>query len=196
MLRGFLLIFVLAGIVIVALFGFRGEHSTGTPMEIFPDMVRQHESARAGAARIFSPMAAAPRVPIAGTVPIGYEMPKPQTMAHAGNAERRARGRRVIARRSVSASGTDYYNTGKMGTNWGTGIPVQVTPQLMQRGQQRFNITCAMCHGADRGRQRHRKAIRPRHGRHSAGRAHSENGGRRNFQHHHQRQEHHDGVRP
>jgi mono/diheme cytochrome c family protein len=35
-----------------------------------------------------------------------------------------------------------------MGDRWGTGIPVEVTPQLMQRGQQRFNITCAMCHGA------------------------------------------------
>jgi mono/diheme cytochrome c family protein len=23
-----------------------------------------------------------------------------------------------------------------------------VTPQLMQRGRERFNITCAMCHGA------------------------------------------------
>ena len=48
----------------------------------------------------------------------------------------------------VLAQGTDYYNTGKMGDHWGTGIPVPVTPELMERGQQRFNITCAMCHGA------------------------------------------------
>jgi cytochrome c5 len=44
--------------------------------------------------------------------------------------------------------GTDYYNTGKMGDNWGTGIPLEVTRELMERGQQRFNITCVMCHGA------------------------------------------------
>jgi hypothetical protein len=44
--------------------------------------------------------------------------------------------------------GTDYYNTGKMGDHWGTGIPLEVTRELMERGQQRFNITCAMCHGA------------------------------------------------
>src|SRR5207237_6197777 len=44
--------------------------------------------------------------------------------------------------------GTDYFNTGKMGERWGTGIPVPVTPELMGRGQQRFNITCVMCHGA------------------------------------------------
>src|SRR5438552_18929833 len=44
--------------------------------------------------------------------------------------------------------GTDYYDTGKMGDRWGTGVPIEVTPELMLRGQQRFNITCAMCHGA------------------------------------------------
>ncbi len=43
MLRGFFLIFLLAGIVIVAMCGFRGEHSTRTPWEIFPDMVRQQK---------------------------------------------------------------------------------------------------------------------------------------------------------
>src|SRR5205823_7401345 len=37
---------------------------------------------------------------------------------------------------------------GKMGDRWGTGIPIEVTPELMLRGRERFNITCAMCHGA------------------------------------------------
>ena len=45
------------------------------------------------------------------------------------------------------SEGNDYYNTGKMGTNWGTGIPMEVTPALLQRGEQRFNINCAVCHG-------------------------------------------------
>ena len=35
-----------------------------------------------------------------------------------------------------------------MGDHWGTGIPLEVTRELMERGQQRFNITCVMCHGA------------------------------------------------
>ena len=34
-----------------------------------------------------------------------------------------------------------------MGEHWGTGIPVPVTAELMQRGQQRFNINCSVCHG-------------------------------------------------
>ena len=50
--------------------------------------------------------------------------------------------------RIAFSAGTDYFNTGKMGDQWGTGIPLPVTRELMERGQQRFNITCAMCHGA------------------------------------------------
>jgi mono/diheme cytochrome c family protein len=82
-------------------------------------------------------------LPVAGTVPIGYEMPKPDTH----EAEPAAVGPWSHPNASFSV-GTDYYNTGKMGDNWGTGIAVEVTRELMERGQQRFNITCAMCHGA------------------------------------------------
>ena len=41
MLRGFLLISLLLTIALVGVFGFRGQKSTGPPLEIFPDMVRQ-----------------------------------------------------------------------------------------------------------------------------------------------------------
>src|ERR1051325_1372695 len=34
-----------------------------------------------------------------------------------------------------------------MGTNWGTGLPVAVTAELMERGKSRFNINCSVCHG-------------------------------------------------
>src|SRR6267378_7172515 len=80
MLRGFLLIFLLTGIVIVAIFGFRGEHSTGSPIEVFPDMVRQ-QKVRAQAPLAFFADDRGPRVPVANTVPIGYEMPRPQRNA-------------------------------------------------------------------------------------------------------------------
>jgi mono/diheme cytochrome c family protein len=45
-------------------------------------------------------------------------------------------------------AGTDYYNTGKMGDQWGTGIPLTVNPDLLGRGQKMFTINCAPCHGA------------------------------------------------
>jgi mono/diheme cytochrome c family protein len=44
-----------------------------------------------------------------------------------------------------------YFATGKMGDHWGTGIPIPVTSALLERGQQRFNINCAICHGATAG---------------------------------------------
>jgi len=145
MLRGFLLIFVLASIVIVAMCGFRGEHSPRTPWEIFPDMVRQ-QKVRAQSPIDFFSDGRGPRLPIASTVPIGYEPPMPQLKAPPGNPPNAAPPAAGRTRIGFSV-GTDYYNTGKMGNNWGTGIPVPVTEQLMQRGQQRFNINCSVCHG-------------------------------------------------
>jgi len=46
------------------------------------------------------------------------------------------------------SAGTDYMNTGKMGDQWGTGMPLPVTPELLARGQKVFTINCAVCHGA------------------------------------------------
>ena len=141
MLRGFLVIFLLCTIAIIAVFGFRGQTSTGPPLELFPDMVRQMK-VRAQAPLNFFADGRGSRVPVGGTIPIGYEMPKPETTTSLAAAV----GPYTHPRAGFSA-GTDYYNTGKMGDHWGTGIPVEVTRELIERGQQRFNITCVMCHG-------------------------------------------------
>ncbi|MEP6777570.1 MAG: cytochrome c [Chthoniobacterales bacterium] len=140
MLRAFFLIFVLTGVALVAFLGFRGQKSAGSPIELFPDMVRQPK-VRAQAPLGFFADNRGARVPVAGTVPIGYEMPKPEFQAAAGTAAK------PTPPPLAFSAGTDYYNTGKMGTNWGTGIPIAVTGDLMERGKQRFNINCAVCHG-------------------------------------------------
>ncbi len=144
MLRGFFLIFLLIGIAIVAVFGFRGQTSTGSPIEVFPDMVRQMK-VRAQAPLAFFADGRGSRVPVTGTVPIGYEMPNANAQASPGAAP-------VPAAMNAEpqfgfSSGNDYLNTGKMGTNWGDGFPLAVTGDLMERGKQRFNINCAICHG-------------------------------------------------
>ena len=148
MLRAFFVIFVLCMIAMVAVLGFRGQKSTQPPSEVFPDMVRQPK-VRAQAPLDFFADGRGPRVPVAGTVPIGYEMPKPKSEGSppgmTGDAPEEAHIRIAFS------AGTDYFNTGKMGDQWGTGIPLPVTRDLMERGQQRFNITCAMCHGAAAG---------------------------------------------
>src|SRR5438105_15965566 len=76
MLRGFLLIFLLFGVALVAVFGLRGQKSTGAPLEIFPDMVRQRK-VRAQTPLAFFADGRGPRQPVAGTMAIGYDMPKP-----------------------------------------------------------------------------------------------------------------------
>ncbi|MFL6528833.1 MAG: c-type cytochrome [Chthoniobacterales bacterium] len=144
MLRGFFLIFILTGIALVAFLGFRGQTSTGSPIELFPDMVRQMK-VRAQAPSGFFADGRGIRVPVAGTVPIGYDMPKPGVAPSPGTSP--APGGTHEIPQVAFSEGTDYGMTGKMGTNWGTGIPMQVTPELMRRGEQRFNINCSPCHG-------------------------------------------------
>src|SRR5438477_12049971 len=120
-LRGFLLICLLVTIASVAVLGFRGQKTTNEPWEIFPDMVRQMK-VRAQAPLGFFADGRGPRLPVAGTVPIGYEMPKPDTPEN----ELAALGPWSHPNASFSV-GTDYYNTGKMGDHWGTGLPLEVT---------------------------------------------------------------------
>jgi mono/diheme cytochrome c family protein len=139
MLRGFLLISLLLTLAGVAVLGFRGEKTTNEPWELFPDMVRQMK-VRAQSPLQFFADGRGPRLPINGTVPIGYEMPKSETNLPTSGAQ-------AMPSHGFSV-GTDYADTGKMGNNWGTGIPVPVTPEVIERGRQRFNITCVMCHGA------------------------------------------------
>jgi hypothetical protein len=144
MLRGFFLIFLLTGLAIVAVFGLRGQKSTGSPIEVFPDMVRQPK-VRAQAPLGFFADGRGARVPVVGTVPMGYEMPKASSEVNPGAETVPAE---MNAQPHLGFSGgTDYYNTGKMGTNWGTGLPMTLTEKLIERGQQRFNINCAVCHG-------------------------------------------------
>jgi mono/diheme cytochrome c family protein len=143
MLRGFLVVFFLFCIAFIAVFGFRGQKSTGAPLELFPDMVRQMKVKAQAPLNFFADSRGA-REPVPGTVPLGYKIPKPETNVPPSEAAPVPETHPAVG----FSVGTDYYDTGKMGDEWGTGIPVPVTPELLARGQQRFDITCAMCHGA------------------------------------------------
>ena len=143
MLRGFILISLLLTIACVAFLGFRGRKSTEPPFELFPDMVRQMK-VRAQSPSNFFADGRGSRMPIDGTIPIGYEPPRASNIATPAPGVAAAEPHAAFG----FSQGNDYYDTGKMGTNWGTGLPVDVTPELMRRGHERFSMTCAMCHGA------------------------------------------------
>jgi mono/diheme cytochrome c family protein len=140
MLRGFFLVFALVCVIAVAFLGFRGQKTTGTPIEIFPDMVRQMK-VRAQAPLAFFADGRGIRPPVTGTIPIGYEMPKAEVKANTPENPTH------IPPQLAFSAGTDYVNTGRMGANWGTGIPLPVDEKLMARGRERFTINCTACHG-------------------------------------------------
>lgn len=144
MLRAFFLIFFLIGVAVVSVLGFRGQRTTNAPIMIFPDMDYQAK-VRPQAPLGFFADGRGMRQPVKGTVPIGYEMPNPQAASSPG-APLTPNPAGEQDRLAFSV-GSDYQNTGKMGTTWGTGIPLPVNAELMQRGEQRFNINCAICHG-------------------------------------------------
>ena len=41
-----------------------------------------------------------------------------------------------------------YFYTGKVGENVGLVFPVPITPEVLARGEQRFNVYCTPCHSA------------------------------------------------
>lgn len=51
----------------------------------------------------------------------------------------------TVARGHLDAD--TYFYTGKIGSNDGDYLPFPATEQVLERGQQRFNIYCAPCHG-------------------------------------------------
>ena len=141
MLRYFFIGLGLFLVGLLAVAGFRGQKSGEPPIEIFPDMDHQPK-VKAQAPSDFFADDRGNRQPVGGTVPLGYEMPVSKENPFPDEGKYR------MVRYS---SGTDYLNTGRFGNQWGTGIPMPVTAELMQRGQERYTIFCGVCHGASGG---------------------------------------------
>jgi hypothetical protein len=120
---------------VVALAGFRGAKMTHPPIEVFPDMDHQPKYQPQHPSSFFADGRAA-RQPVAGTVPLGYNVDHAYYQTGASNA----------APSTHFSNVPDYFNSGKMGEVYGDGIPLEVNERLLARGQERFNINCAICH--------------------------------------------------
>jgi mono/diheme cytochrome c family protein len=136
MLKYFFLTYVFVAAIVIAAFGTRGSKSENAPLEIFQDMDHQAKIKYQSRSDFFADGLGG-RLPVKGTVPMGFEIP---AMAVAAGAPPPAYG---------FTNGLDYYNTGKMGDFYGDGIPaeVEMSTALLERGQRQFNIYCAVCHG-------------------------------------------------
>jgi len=141
MLKYFFILFGLLVILVVSIAGFRGQKSSRSPIEIFPDMDHQPK-VKAQVASSFFADGRGNREPVKGTVPLGYAMPlhKPVdgSAGEAGGAYKQIH----------FSSAPVYADTGKIGDQWGTGMPLEITPEVMERGRERFTINCSVCHGA------------------------------------------------
>ena len=115
--------------VVVLLFsvmGYRGAVSTRPPIEVFPDMDHQAKYKPQAESKFFADGRADRPIP-AGTVPFG------RSSEQADPAFLKA---------------DDALYAGKNADgSFVRGFPVEVTQQLVERGQNRFQIYCAPCHG-------------------------------------------------
>jgi mono/diheme cytochrome c family protein len=141
-MRYFLLLFFLTCFAVVAVCGFRGSHSRRPQIELFADMVRQNKVRPQTPSDFFADQHASRLIP-AGTVARG--------------------GPYVINGVELKIDGQPVYpyeespvNTGRLPgtplpgtTNWVTVNPLPITRQLLERGQQRYQINCMPCHGPD-----------------------------------------------
>lgn len=106
-------------VLTVGILGFRGSISSKPPLEVFPDMDRQPKLRPQESSNFFAD----------GRV----ERPLP-----AG----------VVARGNLRADAAVYQGR-TAGGEWVRGIPSPLTvdARFLQRGRERFNISCAPCHG-------------------------------------------------
>ena len=126
--------YVLIGIamlvfMVVSLAGFRGDISRKPPLEIFPDMDRQPKLRPMEPNSFFkNGMSSQPLVK--GTI----ARSQPITLNEGKEVYPFEKTHRVV-------SGFES------GTNTVAVIPIPVTSQLMERGREKYNISCVPCHG-------------------------------------------------
>src|ERR1700692_3457334 len=141
MIKNFLSGFFLLTLITIALLGFQGQRRQATAIEFFGDMKRQGKVKFKKPSSFFADGRAA-RPPVDGTIPMGYDIPgHPMQNSEVPKDD-------ISSPLGEFSAGTDYLNTGKMGDQWGTGLPLPVSAELLRRGQKEFTVNCAVCHGA------------------------------------------------
>jgi len=127
-MRSFLVLLVVGVVAVLAIAGRRGSPSRRPPVEVFPDMDRQLKLRPQQPSGFFANEHSS-QLPVAGTVARGQAVPTPTG--------------------TVFAFATAPVNTGRVPgtTNFIETNPLPVTPARLRRGQERFTIHCAPCHG-------------------------------------------------
>ena len=135
-MRYFILGYLLLIALVVSVAGFRSSTSARSPIEIFNDMDKQAKSNAQSTSDFFASGQAA-QEPVAGTIPMGWEVP---ALAASAGGEANLDG---------YSFANDYLNTGKIGEFYGHGMPeeIEVDAAFLERGQEKYGVYCAICHG-------------------------------------------------
>jgi mono/diheme cytochrome c family protein len=138
-MRYFFLIYALIAVLVVGIGGFRGQHFTKPPVQVFPDMDNQDKQKAQSPSSFFADRHGA-RLPVPETQPRGFNEEGASLIG--GIPEYEFGGQ------------TGYYYTGHVGDYFGTGMPGELeltadsAATLIRRGEERYGIYCAVCHGA------------------------------------------------
>lgn len=137
-MRYFFLIYALIALLVVGIFGLRGQKFAKPPVRIFPDMDEQ-DKLKAQKPDPFFADGYGGRLPVSQTQPRGFNPEGDRSIG--GIPEYEFGGQ------------TGYYFTGHVGDYYGNGMPEELklttesAGELIRRGKERYGIYCAVCHG-------------------------------------------------
>lgn len=131
-MKYFFLSLIILTVLVLGIFGFRGQLSAKAPLEIFPDMDRQDKILSQKPSPFFHDGMGS-RLPALGTLP------------HASDDG--------VFPLEFGAGMPGYYYTGTDDDYWGNGLPGELAVDgdnieaFLRRGRDRYNISCTPCHG-------------------------------------------------
>lgn len=132
-MRYFFIAYLVLVTLLVGALGLRGDKFSKPPIRLFPDM-DEMDKVRSQEKSVFFTDTMGGRLPLAGTQPFGYD---DQASDDASQSD-------------LTFSGLEgYYNTGHIGDYYGSGMPAELAGsgiELLKRGEERYNIYCAICH--------------------------------------------------
>ena len=137
-MRYFFLAYALIALLVVGIFGIRGQHFAKPPVRIFPDMDDQ-DKLKAQKPDAFFADNHGSRLPVTQTQPRGLNQEGKQSIG--GIPEYEFGGQ------------TGYYYSGHVGDYFGNGMPTELelteenAAALIHRGKERYEIYCSVCHG-------------------------------------------------
>jgi mono/diheme cytochrome c family protein len=134
----FFLVYAVVAALVIGFLPMRGEKTPNTPWMLLPDMDNQ-DKLKAQKPDDFFADGQGARKPVQETAPVGFN---PTGYRQLGGIPEPEFG-----------GATGYYYTGEIEGFYGTGMPKELgldeknVGAFLRRGQEVFNVNCAICHG-------------------------------------------------